>query len=126
MIANSPTEQWLATVVKVRCGRIRRAGGEMVPASVKTVFQLQKKVIMEDSLSQYAARFAAASLTSLVDSFNSQVGNRGWTSARACHDTALIREFKRRGIDVSSVSHGNSISFAHHVQLTGNRLVIID
>lgn len=81
---------------------------------------------MEDSLSQYAARFAAASLTSLVDSFNSQVGNRGWTSARACHDTALIEEFKRRGIDVSSVSHGNSISFAHQVQLAGNRLVIID
>ena len=81
---------------------------------------------MEDSLSLYAARFAAASLTSLVDSFNSQVGNRGWTSARACHDTALIREFKRRGIDVSSVCHGNSISFAHHVQLADNRLVIID
>lgn len=125
MIANSPTEQWLATVVKVRCGRIRRAVGND-STSVKTVFQLQKKVIMEDSLSQYAARFAAASLTSLVDSFNSQVGNRGWTSARACHDTALIREFKRRGIDVSSVSHGDSISFAHHVQLAGNRLVIID
>ena len=125
MIANSPTEQWLATVVKVRCGRIRRAVGND-STSVKTVFQLQKKVIMEDLLSQYAARFAAASLTSLVDSFNSQVGNRGWTSARACHDTALIREFKRRGIDVSSVSHGDSISFAHHVQLAGNRLVIID
>ena len=75
---------------------------------------------MEDLLSQYAARFAAASLTSLVDSFNSQVGNRGWTSARACHNTALIREFKRRGVDVSSVSHGDSISFAHHVQLAGN------
>ena len=125
MIANSPTEQWLATVVKVRCGRIRRAVGND-STSVKTVFQLQKKVIMEDLLSQYAARFAAASLTSLVDSFNSQVGNRGWTSARASHDTALIEEFKRRGIDVSSVSHGNSISFAHHVQLAGNRLVIID
>lgn len=81
---------------------------------------------MEDSLSLYAARFAAASLTSLVDSFNSQVGNRGWTSARAYHDTALIEEFKHRGIDVSSVCHGDSISFAHHVQLAGNRLVIID
>ena len=125
MIANSPTEQWLATVVKVRCGRIRRAVGND-STSVKTVFQLQKKVIMEDLLSQYAARFAAASLTSLVDSFNSQVGNRGWTSARACHDTALIREFKRRGIDVSSVSHGDSISLAHHVQLADNSLVIIE
>ena len=81
---------------------------------------------MKNLLSQYAAHFAAASLTSLVDIFNSQVGNRGWTSARACHDTALIREFKQRGIDVSAVCRGDSISFAHRVQLTGNRLVTID
>ena len=81
---------------------------------------------MEDLLSQYAARVAAAARASLVESFSSRVGNRGWTSARACHNTALIEEFKRRGIDVSSVSHGDSISFAHQVQLAGNRLVIID
>ena len=51
----------------------------------------------------FAARFAATTLTSLVESFNSQVGNRGFNSMRAAHDRALIDELVRRGIDVSAV-----------------------
>lgn len=72
----------------------------------------------------FAARFAASTLTSLVESFNSQVGNRGFTSARAAHNKALIDEFVRRGIDVSAVYDGTALSFAHHVELDNNRLVI--
>lgn len=72
----------------------------------------------------FAEQFAASSITSLVDSFNRQVGNRGWTSARAAHDLALIDELKRRGIDVSAVFDGTVISFAHHVGLDNNSLVI--
>lgn len=72
----------------------------------------------------FAARFAASTLTSLVESFNSQVGNRGFTSARAAHNKALIDEFVRRGIDVSAVFDGTALSFAHHVELDNNRLVI--
>ena len=75
---------------------------------------------------KFAAAFAADSLSSLVESFNSYVGCRGWSSVRAYHDRALIDEFIRRNIDVSAVSDGNSISFAHHVELDGNRLVKID
>ena len=60
----------------------------------------------------------------LVESFNSQVGNRGFTSARAAHDIALIREFIRRGIDVSAVYDGNGISFAKRVVLNNNKLEI--
>lgn len=72
----------------------------------------------------FAARFAASTLTSLVESFNSQVGNRGFTSARAAHNKALIDELVRRGIDVSAVFDGTALSFAHHVELDNNRLVI--
>lgn len=75
---------------------------------------------------KFAAAFAADSLSSLVESFNRNVGSRGWSSVRAYHDKALIDEFIRRGIDVSAVSDGKSISFAHHVALDGNRLVKID
>ncbi len=71
-----------------------------------------------------AAAFAADSLPSLIDSFNSQVGCRGWASARAYHDLALINELIHRGIDVSAVSDGLHISFAHHVRLEEGRLVI--
>ena len=60
----------------------------------------------------------------LVESFNSQVGNRGFTSARAAHDVALIRELIRRGIDVSAVYDGKWISFAKRVVLNNNKLEI--
>ena len=72
----------------------------------------------------FAARFAASTLPSLVESFNSQVGNRGFNSVRAAHDKALIDELVRRGIDVSAVFDGTVISFAHHVELDNNSLVI--
>lgn len=75
---------------------------------------------------QFAARFAASSINSLVESFNSQVGCRGWGSARAAHDLALVKELTKRGIDISAVSDGHSTSFAHHVKLDGNKLVRID
>ena len=72
----------------------------------------------------FAARFAAGTLTSLVETFNSQVGNGGFNSMRAVHDRALIDELVRRGIDVSAVFDGTAISFAHHVGLDNNSLVI--
>ena len=72
----------------------------------------------------FVARFATASITSLVESFNRQVGNRGFTSARAAHDVALIRELVRRGIDVSAVYDGNGISFTKRVKLNNNKLEI--
>ena len=72
----------------------------------------------------FAARFAAGTLTSLVESFNSQVGKRGFNSARATYDQALIDELVRRGIDVSVVFDGTTIYFAHYVELDNNSLVI--
>ena len=76
--------------------------------------------------SDFAAQFAASSLSSLVDSFNRQVGSCGWASARAAHDRALMDELRHRGIDVSAVSDGCTTSFAHHVALQDNALVVID
>lgn len=70
----------------------------------------------------FAARFAASTLPSLVRSFNSQVGKRGFNSVRAVHDQALIDELVRRGVDVSAVFDGTALSFAHHVELDNNRL----
>lgn len=47
---------------------------------------------------KFALQFADMQITELVNIFNRQVGNRGWTSMRAYHDQALIDEFQRRGI----------------------------
>lgn len=77
---------------------------------------------------EYAARFAAASNQSLVESFNKEVGITGWTSMRASFITALINEFLNRGIDISAVNDGRSTDFNHHVRLdeTGKRFILID
>ncbi len=76
---------------------------------------------------KYALRFADMQIQELVTTFNSQVQNRGWSSMRAYHDQALIDEFQRRGIDVSAVSDGKTISFAHPVKYNtaDNRLIAI-
>ena len=77
---------------------------------------------------EYAARFAAASNQSLVESFNKEVGITGWTSMRASFIAALVNEFLNRGIDISAVNDGRSTDFNHHVRLdeTGKRFILID
>ena len=81
-----------------------------------------------NSVPDFAARFAAASTQSLVEEFNRQVGSNAWTSARAVHDRALIAELQGRGIDITGIYDGHSINFSRHVRLdeTGNRLILID
>lgn len=70
-----------------------------------------------NSLQEFAARFAAASTQSLVENFNRQVGINAWTSARAIHDQALITELQSRGIDLSAVYDGRSIDFSWPIRL---------
>ena len=72
----------------------------------------------------FAARFAVCTLISLVETFNGQVGKRGFNSMRSAHDQALIDELGHRGVDVSAVFDGTTISFANHVELDNNSLVI--
>ena len=74
---------------------------------------------------KFALQFADYQVDELADSFNREVNNNGWVGMRAYHDLALIDEFQRRGIDVSSVYDGKAISFAHPVRydVQGNRLV---
>ena len=61
---------------------------------------------------KYALQFADMQIPELVTVFNRQVGNTAWTGMRSYHDQALIDEFQRRGIDVSAVYDGKTISFA--------------
>ena len=77
---------------------------------------------------KYALQFADMQIPELVIVFNSQVGNTGWTGMCAYHDQALIDEFQRRGVDVSTVSDGHTISFTRHIKydLGNNKLIVID
>ena len=77
---------------------------------------------------KFALHFADMQITELVNIFNRQVGNRGFTSMRAYHDHALVDEFQRRGINVSAIYDRDTICFAHHIRhnLFPNKLVLTD
>ena len=67
------------------------------------------------------------STETLVEQFNALVGKRCWASARAAHDATLIDTLVGRGIDVSAIYDGESISFRDHVVLNEdlNKLFVV-
>lgn len=69
------------------------------------------------SYTHYAVLFAQEDLLTLIANFNREVGLRGFNSQRAAHDVALIHEFIRRGLDVSAIYDGTSISFANRITI---------
>ena len=91
-------------MVKVRCGSI-------------LLTSKQDPIMSNNSIQDFAARFAAASTQSLVEEFNRQVGSNAWTSTRAVHDQSLIAEFRKRGIDVTAVYDGALIDFRRNIHL---------
>ena len=76
---------------------------------------------------RFAEKFITYSIEQLVELFNREVGNNGWSSMRAAQDCALMDEFKRRGVDITAVSNGEMISFNHPVMFdeSGNKLLAV-
>lgn len=68
---------------------------------------------------------AKQSVESLIDEFNSQVGSTAWTSIRGLHDSVLIETLIEKGIDVSAIYDGASISFKRKVRLNGSKVETI-
>ena len=76
---------------------------------------------------KFALQFVDKQIDELVTTFNREVGNNGWVGMRAYHDQALIDEFIRRGIDVTCVYDGHSLSFAHPItyDMDHHKLILI-
>ena len=55
-------------------------------------------------------RFKKMDDDQLIDAFNNEVGNSGWTRSRASYLTALHKEFDNRGYDYSDI--GDKLSFS--------------
>lgn len=68
---------------------------------------------------------AKMDVESLISEFNSLVGKCCWTSARAAHDKALIETLIKKGVDVSAIYDGTSISFARQIALNEDKTRII-
>ena len=68
---------------------------------------------------------AMLSVEALVEKFNALVGNRCWSTARAAHDTALIDNLIKHGVDVSAIFDGTSVSFRKQISLNEDKSKII-
>ena len=61
----------------------------------------------------------------LVSEFNALVGKRYWCAARAAHDAALIDTLIKKGVDVSAIYDGKTISFARKVVLNPDKTKVL-
>ena len=75
---------------------------------------------------EFTARFRSATEQELVDSYNSQIGNRGWVSAKGRYLHALYHEFEHRQIDISVIDTGTGMRLDQRIVLdaSGKRVVI--
>ena len=60
----------------------------------------------------------------LVDAFNREVGNSGWTGSRASYLSALHEEFENRNYDYSAIGGKGSLSLKKKVRVTGNKILL--
>lgn len=65
------------------------------------------------------------STEALVEQFNALIGKRCWASARAAHDAALIDTLIAKGVDVSAVYDGVTISFKRKIKLNDDKTRVI-
>lgn len=68
---------------------------------------------------------AMLSVEALVEKFNALVGTRCWSSARAAHDSALIDNLIKHGVDVSAIFDGTSVSFRNRISLDDDKTKVI-
>lgn len=68
---------------------------------------------------------ANRSVKSLIEEFNQQVGNTGWTSIRGVHDSVLIDTLIAKSVDVSAVYDGVTISFKRKIKLNDDKTKVI-
>lgn len=69
-------------------------------------------------------RFETYSDIELLEAFNREVWNQGWTSARAEFLSELHREFDNRWFDYSEIGDNESLSFKNKIKLEWNIIKI--
>ncbi len=75
---------------------------------------------------EFTERFRSASTQELVNSYNSQVGNRGWVSSKGRYLYALYHELKNRKIDISAIDTGGGLRLDQRIVLntSGDRVLL--
>ncbi|KMQ70827.1 hypothetical protein [Chryseobacterium koreense] len=74
---------------------------------------------MKTSSYPFKAQLALKSDAELIETFNREVGNGGWGSARAEFLAALKQEFLNRSLCCSLIINGNSMSLSRRITMDG-------
>ena len=82
-------------------------------------------MVTKEYFDELQEEMANKSVEELVEEFNQQVGNTGWTSIRGVHDSVLIDTLIAKGVDVSAVYDGVDISFKRKIKLTEDKTRVI-
>jgi hypothetical protein len=81
----------------------------------------------EDLYESFKRFFTKLSKQELVDKFNNEVGNRGWTSARSIYLHELREAMIDSGIDCSKViNESGGFNLDKNVKLLGNQLAYVN
>ena len=75
---------------------------------------------------KFRAGFSDRSDQQLVETFNGQVGNNGWTSSRASFLAALHDEFKCRDFDFSAIGGEDRLNLGQRIRLEKRKIVTED
>jgi len=78
-------------------------------------------MVTKEYFDELHEEMASRSVESLVEEFNQQVGRRSWTSIRGLHDSVLIDTLIAKGVDVSAVYDGVTISFKRKIKLNEDK-----
>ena len=78
-------------------------------------------MVTKEYFDELQEEMANRSVESLVEEFNQQVGRRSWTSIRGLHDSVLIDTLIAKGVDVSAVYDGVTISFKRKIKLNEDK-----
>lgn len=82
-------------------------------------------MVTQEYFKELKASMVKKSVSALISEFNSLVGSKAWTSIRGLHDSVLIDTLIAKGIDVSSIYDGVTISFARKIKLNADKNKIV-
>lgn len=82
-------------------------------------------MVTKEYFDEFTESMAKMSAEALIEEFNKQVGSRAWTSIRAIHDRVLIDTLIAKGVDVSVIYDGVTISFARKIKLNADKTKVM-
>ena len=82
-------------------------------------------MVTKEYFDEFTESMAKMSAEALIEEFNKQVGSRAWTSIRAIHDRVLINTLIAKGVDVSVIYDGVTISFARKIKLNADKTKVM-